>query len=102
MDDRRIEFHKLLCGILGTNHVYYQAPEKSQMKYPAIIYNRERINNKHANNHVYYQKTAYKVTVIDPNPDSEIVQKISKMDLCKFENHYVSDNLNHDVYLIYY
>lgn len=102
MNNRRIQLHHLLCEVLGSNNVYYQAPESVKMKYPAIRYHRDGINNNHADNKIYYQKTRYRVTVIDPDPDSEIVSKVSQLDSCRFEKHYVSDNLNHDVFLIYY
>lgn len=44
----------------------------------------------------------YKLVVVDKNPDSAIVKKVSKLPMCKFNSHYVSDNLNHDVFTIYY
>ena len=48
------------------------------------------------------QSFAYEITVIDENPDSEIVKRISMLPKCRFNRHYVSDNLNHDTFTIYY
>lgn len=70
--------------------------------YPAIIYSRSNIKNTHANNSVYSQNHEYEIVVIDKNPDSEIVQKISKMDTAKFKKHYTSKGLNYDVFSIVY
>lgn len=72
------------------------------MQYPAIVYSRDDIENDHANNGTYMQSTAYNIIVIDPDPDSEVVQKVSKLPMCMFDRHYVADNLNHDSFTIYY
>lgn len=99
---RRRELQTLLEEILGSRNVYYQPPPSIMMRYPAIVYSRYDIENFHANNHVYAQKVAYSVTVIDKNPDSEYVKKISMLPLCSYDRHYVSDNLNHDVFTLYF
>lgn len=72
------------------------------MQYPAIVYSRDDIENDHANNGTYMQSTAYNIIVIDPDPDSEVVQKVSKLAMCTFDRHYAADNLNHDSFTIYY
>ena len=72
------------------------------MQYPAIVYSRDDIENNHANNGVYMQSTAYNIIVIDPDPDSEVVQKVGKLPMCMFDRHYAADNLNHDSFTIYY
>lgn len=92
----------ILEELLGSRNVYYQPPASVTMKYPAIIYSRKRIGNRHAANRVYTQNTAYEVTVVDKNPDSEFVKKVSMLPFCAFDRHYVSDNLNHDVFTLYF
>ena len=42
------------------------------------------------------------VTVIDSDPDSKIVNRVSMLPYCYFDRHYVQDNLNHDVFEIYF
>lgn len=98
----RLELHELLCDILGSRNAYYQPPAPVQMEYPAIKYSRRDIENSYADNSVYMQSLAYEVTVIDEDPDSEIVEKVSKLPTCSFERHYEADNLNHDVFILYY
>lgn len=98
----RVDLQYLLEGILGSKNVYFQPPASLVMKYPAIVYSRSDIENFHADNGVYAQTVAYQVTVIDKNPDSEYVKKISMLPLCIYDRHYTSDNLNHDVFTIYY
>lgn len=98
----RLELHEDLCEILGSRNVYYNPPASVKMKYPAIVYSRDTINTQHADNAVYNQKTAYSVTVVDPDPDSAYIDPISKLPLCRFSRHYVADNLNHDTFILYY
>ena len=98
----RLKLQTELEIILGSRNVYFQPPESIRMIYPAIVYSRARIDNRHANDFVYKQNDAYEVIVIDRNPDSEIVRKISKLSKCRFDRHYKADNLNHDVFTLYY
>lgn len=98
----RLELQNLLESILGSRNVYYQPPESIKIKYPAIIYSRNNIDNNFADDIVYMQNHTYQITVIDANPDSEIVNKISKLPMCRYNRHYTSDNLNHDVFILNY
>lgn len=100
MVNRRLELHELLCEVLGSRNVYYQPPASVQMQYPAIRYSRYNIENEPADNIPYKQSHFYQLTVIDADPDSEIVHKISKLPMCVFDRHYAADNLNHDVFTI--
>ncbi len=98
----RLELHEKLCAILGSRNVYFQPPASVRLNYPAIIYSRKDIDNRYADDLVYKQDTAYDVTVIDPNPDSEIVVEVSRLPTCRFDRHYKADNLNHDVFTLYH
>lgn len=100
--NRREELHEILCEALGSRNVYFQPPESIKMKYPAIVYSRDDIDNSFANDSVYMQSLAYSVTVIDSDPDSEIVAKVSRLPRCQYDRHYKADNLNHDMFTIYY
>ena len=99
---RRLELQTTLEELLGSQEVYFQPPASVKMQYPAIVYSRNKINNGSADDSVYRQSLEYKVTVIDTDPDSEIVMKVSRLPRCKFERHYAADNLNHDVFLLIY
>lgn len=106
--DGRLDLHEILCQIVniteanGDRHVYYQPPESVKMKYPAIKYSRTNIDNKHADNTVYLQSHSYEVIVMDYEPDSKITDTLSKMKFCRFNRHYTSNGLNHDVFTLYY
>lgn len=96
----RIELQKILEGIDGVKGVYYQPPESLKLRYPAIIYSRSSITNNHADNNVYQQKTSYELVVVESNPDSAITRAVSLLPMCRHNRHYVSDGLNHDVFII--
>lgn len=98
----RLKLHEELVEVLGSRYVYFQPPESIKMKYPAIVYERSDIPNRFANDNVYLQAIKYKVTVVDRDPDSEIVSRMSKFKTSRFDKHYVVDGLNHDVFTIYY
>lgn len=99
---KRLELHEILCDILGSQQVYFQPPESVKMKYPAIVYSRNNIPNVFADNIVYKQDRNYKVIVIDKDPDSEIVGKVSQLPTCRWTTHYKADGFNHDVFNLYY
>ena len=98
----RLQLHILLEKLLGSKNVYFQPPASVKMSYPAIRYSRKNIENISADDAVYLQNSCYELIVIDKNPDSELVEKISKLPYCRFDRHYTKDNLNHDVFTIYY
>lgn len=98
----RLDLHEKLCDILGSRNVYYSPPASVSMKYPAIVYSRSKIDSKKANDSVYKQNYLYSVTIIDDDPDSEIVERMSQLVEASHDRHYISDNLNHDTFTIYY
>ena len=100
--DRRLKLHEVLCTALGSRNVYFQPPASVVMQYPAIRYNLYDVDNVYANNNVYLQHVAYQITVIDRDPDSEVVQRVSKIPGIRFNRYYAADNLNHTVFVIYY
>ena len=97
----RLDLQTKFEEILGSRNVYYQPPASVKMQYPAIVYRRKDINTRFANNVVYMHSTSYEIVLIDKNPDSEFIDKILQLPYCRYERHYTSDNLNHDVFTIY-
>jgi hypothetical protein len=96
----RLDLQKLLETI--TTNVYFQPPTNIQLKYPCIIYKRDFADTKFADNKPYAHKRRYMVTVIDQNPDSEIPGKVATLPMSLFNRFYTVDNLNHDVFSIYF
>lgn len=100
--DRRLELHEELVNRLGSRNVYYQSPESVKMSYPAIRYSLNDIFRQDADNQIYNSIRSYEVTLIDPDPDSPVVEKLINMSMCRFTRQYVADNLNHFVFSLYY
>lgn len=96
----RIDLHTILLGFC--ERVYFQPPPNVQMVYPAIVYSRDDADVDYASNGPYRSHKRYQVTVIDRDPDSEIPDKISTLPLCAFDRHFKEDDLNHDVFNIFF
>lgn len=98
----RADLQILLENILGSRNVYCDPPESVRMNYPAIRYSRSKIDNTFANNSVYRQDNRYEVIVMYYDPDSELPGLISRLPKCSHNRSYVSDNLHHDVFTLYF
>jgi len=99
---KRLELHAKLKEILGSSNVYYQPPSTISMQYPAIVYSRDTMSSKYADNSVYTTETAYEVIIIDKDPDSSIIGKVAAMPTARFNRNYTVENLNHDAFTIHY
>lgn len=96
----RLELHQLLETF--TEHVYFQPPVNVQLVYPCIIYKRDYATTLFADDHPYKHVKRYMVTIIDRDPDSEIPDKVAEMPMSLFNRFYTADDLNHDVYNVYF
>lgn len=99
---QRLDLQALLVDILGSNHVYFQAPPSVKMVYPCIVYKRDYSQTIYADNNPYHNRKRYLVTVIDRDPDSPIPDKVAKLPLCVFDRFYTADQLNHDVFKLFF
>jgi hypothetical protein len=99
---QRLELQDLLEEILGTRNVYFQPPNNVQMKYPCIVYKRDTARTEFAGNAPYRRKKRYLVTVIDQDPDSLIPDAVADLPMCTFDRHFTANNLNHDVFSIFF
>ena len=103
MANRRIDLHERLCELLGSRQVYYQQPETRKMHYPAIVYDRSRINQVFADDLTYLGRKQYTLTLIYEDPDSDLPDKIlSGFSLISHNRAFNADNLHHDVYELYW
>lgn len=100
MGQPRSELQVILTSI--TPNVYFQPPESVKMSYPAIVYSRDFEDRKFAGNKLYSRHKRYQVTVIDRDPDSTIPDAVGELPMCSFVRHFTADNLNHDVYELFF
>lgn len=98
----RLDLHTLLESIIGSSNVYFQPPESVKMKYPAIVYGLDDIENSFADDGVYLSRKKYWINVIDKNPDSLFIDMVAKLPTCRFDRHYTSENLNNWRFSLYH
>lgn len=100
---RRVELQHKLEKVPNVKKVYFQPPANVKLTYPCIIYNRDGGISKFADNDPYNFRRRYTLTVVDPDPDSEIPDFIANhFRMCISDRTYISDNLYHHVFSLYY
>lgn len=99
---QRLDLQTLLEALLGSGAVYFQPPPNVQMTYPCVVYKRDDIDAKNADNRAYSLKKRYLVTVIDEDPDSVIHEGIAALPYAAYLRNFVAQNLNHDVLTLYF
>ena len=65
-------------------------------------YKLEKICSPKADDRVYRQTFHYSVTVIDTKPDSEMTAAMGLLAKASHDRHFISDNLYHDVFSVWY
>jgi hypothetical protein len=97
------QLHEILTELVGEGvKVYFQPPDDITMTYPCIRYERDSAETQFAGNRPYRYTKRYMVTVIDRDPLSEIPDKIAALPMTTFDRWYAADNLNHDVFNLYF
>lgn len=100
MSKNRLDLDKILRTLC--DHIYYSPPATIKMKYPCIVYDLSNARTQFGDNNPYKITNQYLLTVIDEDPDSTIVPKVQLLPMCTFDRHYISDNLNHNVFNLYF
>lgn len=104
--DRRLilddYFRKVAEEFGFKGNVYYEPLPSVKMHYDAIVYSRSYIHTQHADNRPYIKRDRYTVTCIHQSPTAKWPDKIGDLPMCEFEREFVSDNLHHTVYVLYY
>lgn len=99
---QRLELQTLLETILESENVYFQPPPSLKMQYPCIVYRRDSELAQPADNFPYSRTKRYQVIHISRDPDSTIPDRIGALSMCVFDRFYTADNLNHDVYKLFF
>lgn len=100
----RLEFHQILKDLLPEpdQNVYFQPPATLTMEYPCIVYQRDYATTQFANNGPYSHTKRYQVSYISKKPDSDVYDKLAALPLSLFLRFFVSNNLNHDIFIVYF
>lgn len=96
----RLDLQMLLETIVP--NVYFQPPTNVQLVYPCIVYERDSGDTKFADDKPYSHTVRYQIVVIDRDPDSPILAQIAALPMCLFNRFYSADNLNHNVYNLFF
>ena len=96
----RSKLNDIFKGIVP--NVYFQPPATVKMTYPCIVYHRNDADTKFAGNIPYRYTKRYQVTVIDRDPDSIIPDKVAALPMCLFNRFFTADDLNHDVFNLFF
>lgn len=99
---QREDLQILLKELLGSDNVYFQPPPSVKMTYPCVVYKRDLRITRFAENKPYNHEKRYQVILIDANPDSDLPDKIAALPMCVFDRFYTADNLNHDVFNLFF
>lgn len=101
MSRTRLDLHAKFKEIC--DNVYFKKPRDDKMVYPCIKYDLSRISLKHANNKVYNHKKRYTVTYITKDPDDPVIEAMFYMfPKISWDRQYISNNLYHNVYELYF
>lgn len=99
----RSELNKKLERLIGSSNVYFQPPASVQLSYPCVIYTLGTGDMKRADDSVYMYTYSYEITFIYKRPNIDIVEQVLKtFSMSSVYRVYVSDNLNHYAFRIYY
>ena len=98
----RASLHEELVERFGSPNVYFQPPESRKMKYPAIRYNKAKIESVNAGDKLYFKNTRYEVIVISRTPDHPVINRILELPHCVHDRTYITENLYHDTFTLYW
>lgn len=83
--------------------VYFQPPENLKLSYPCIVYDRTNALTDYADNNPYRVTKRYTVTLISKTADNEeLLDKLLLFPMCTYDRQFISDNLVHDVFTVFY
>lgn len=104
-----------LKDLLGTDEVYFQPSADvgngddqayifTGITYPCFIMERTTAFQPRADDRNYLFRPGYQVTYINQDePDPEMLERVMQhFTHAQYQRHFVSDNLHHDVFMIYY
>ena len=87
--------------IPGVN-VYIQPPASVLMHYPAIRCELNDVRNTSADDIAYKQDISHTLTYISNDAYDPNILELAKLPYCSFSRAYVSDELYHTIFILYY
>lgn len=99
----RVELQHKLEALLGSENVYFQPPETMKFHYPCVVYEPVAKKVPRADDDVYQIHNRYTVTFIGLPADTNLIDRtLHEFQYCAFDKRFISANMYHDVFTIYY
>lgn len=97
----RLELQEKLSKLVP--NVYFQPPSNVRMTYPAIVYSLDKVHALRADNWTYVRCFCYTVTFISSKYDeAKILEILDAFEMISLNRTFVSDNLYHTVFQLYF
>lgn len=97
----REEIQHMLEDILGSDHVYFQAPPNTGMKYPAIVYSFERFDRDNADNLPYRVAGRWQMIHMYKSVKNDLKERfIFEIPFCSFDRRMITSGVYNDYYTI--
>lgn len=83
--------------------VYFQPPENFKLSYPCVVFDRSSAWIDYADNTAYQITKQYVVTLISKTTDNEeLLDKLLRFPMATYDRQFITDNLVHDVFSVYF
>lgn len=77
--------------------LFYNPLSDDKLTYPCIIYKRDGIRQRHADNIRYHTHEVYQITIIDKRVETPILPYLLDNQYCVYENEFIVDNMRHTI-----
>ena len=95
--------HEIMASKYKNFKVYWQPPTNTKVTYPCVIYERSAIDTDYGDNLGYKNMVRYTITLIGKEPDNDdLIEKLLDIPYASFDRRFITDNLYHDVFDLYF
>lgn len=100
--DNSTKLRQLLSDTIKSENVYFNPGKGVNLRYPCIVFNEAKGHALRSDNTIYRYVRKYEFKYISKTPDEAMVDILMKLLNCSFDRPYVSDQLYHYCFTIYY
>ena len=102
-DQLDAELREIQKNALGYQHTYFEPTEKTRLQYDALVYKKLAPSIRRANNRAYGIFDSWQILWISKDPETIVPRLIEEhFAYCSPGQPYMSDNLHHFPFTIYY
>ena len=100
----RSDLQDILAAIASPGIAYFQPKTNTKIDYSngVIIYKRDWGLTQFATNRPYRHTLRYQVTYINPKQNYAALDALAALPMCVFDRSFVADDLNHDVFKLFF